>query len=309
MKYTISGGTGLIGSKLIRHLAAQGHEIIILSRSPDSVSNLPLHVKPVYWDGKNVSDWVTQLGGTDVVINLAGESIAGKGIIPSPWTDSKKDRILKSRVQVGNTLLEGIRQVDQKPQKFIQASAIGYYGSHGDEILTESSPPGSDFLSRTCTAWESSTKPVVDLGVTHIVVRLGVVLSEKGGALPRLLLPFKLFLGGPLGNGEQWYSWIHIDDVCNAIKFLSEHAHAQGVFNLTAPNPVKNKLFAKAIGKIMSRPAFLPVPGFLMKMVMGEVSTVVLDGQRVVPKRLKQLDYSFQYPELEGSLRDLISDH
>lgn len=308
MKYTISGGTGLIGSKLVRLLAAQGHEIIILSRSPDSVSNPPRHVQPVYWDGKNVSKWVDQLDGTDVVINLAGESIAGKGLIPSPWTDHKKDRILKSRVQVGETLLEGIKQVDQKPQKFIQASAIGYYGSRGDELLTESSPPGSDFLSRTCTAWESSTKPVVDLGVTHIVVRLGVVLSEKGGALPRLILPFKLFLGGPIGNGEQWYSWIHIDDVCSAINYLSEHAQAQGVFNLTAPKPVKNKFFAKTIGEIMSRPAFFPVPGFLMKIFLGEVSTVVLNGQRVIPKRLRQLNYSFQYPELEGALRDLISD-
>jgi len=308
MKYTISGGTGLIGSKLVRLLASQDHEVIILSRSPELASNLPLHVKPVYWDGKNVSNWVKQLDGTDVVINLAGESIAGKGIFPSPWTDPKKDRILKSRVQVGNTLLEGIKQVDQKPQKFIQASAIGYYGSHGDEIITESSPPGSDFLSRTCTAWESSTKPVFDLGVTHIVVRLGVVLSERGGALPRLLLPFKLFLGGPLGNGEQWYSWIHIDDVCNAMMYLSEHAHAKGVYNLTAPIPVKNKIFAKAIGEIMSRPAFLPVPGFLMKMVLGEVSTVVLNGQRVIPNRLRKLNYSFQYPELEGALRDIISE-
>ncbi|MFO7944953.1 MAG: TIGR01777 family oxidoreductase [Anaerolineales bacterium] len=309
MKFTITGGTGLIGSTLVRLLAAQDYEVIILSRSPDSASNLPRHVKLVYWDGKNVSSWVDQLDGTNVVINLAGESIAGKGIIPSPWTDPKKDRILKSRVQVGNTLLEGIKQVDQKPQKFIQASAIGYYGSHGDDILTESSPPGSDFLSRTCTAWEASTKPVFDLGVSHIVVRLGVVLSEKGGALPRLLLPFKLFLGGSLGNGEQWYSWIHIDDVCNAIKYLSEHTHAQGVYNLTAPNPVKNKLFAKTIGEIMSRPAFLPVPGFLMKMVLGEVSSVVLDGQRVIPKRLRQLNFSFQYPELGEALRDLISDH
>ncbi len=306
MKYLISGGTGLIGTRLVHTLADKDHEIIVLSRSPEYAPSFPPHVKTIPWDAETTGDWIDHLNGADVVINLAGESIAGKGFFPSPWTQERKKRILNSRVDVGQALLAGVQEVTQKPNVFIQASAIGYYGTSKDETFSEDSPPGSDFLADTCKAWESSTKPVADYGVSHIITRFGMVLSTKGGAFTRLLLPFRLFLGGPFGDGQQWYSWIHIQDLCNAIYFLSSTPGAQGAYNLTAPHPVRNKTFAKTLGKIVSRPSLVPVPAFLMRWVFGDVSTVVLDGQRVIPQRLTKTGFPFQYPTLEKALRDLL---
>ncbi len=307
MIFVISGGTGLIGSNLVGLLAGDDHEIIILSRSPTQAPGFPQNVEIIPWDAETAAGWTEALNGADVVINLAGESIAGQGFFPSPWSESRKDSILQSRIKVGQALLAGIKEVKQKPRVFIQASAIGYYGTSKDATFTEDSPAGSDFLANTCRSWESSTRPVKEFGVSHIITRLGMVLSSEGGAFPRLRLPFQLFLGGPFGDGEQWYSWIHIEDVCRAIIFLSKNPQAHGIYNLTAPQPVRNKAFAKALGKIMSRPSFIPVPGFLLRWAFGDVSTVVLDGQRVLPQKLKSLGYSFQYPTLEMALRDLLN--
>lgn len=306
MKYLITGGTGLIGTQLVQSLADEDHEIIVLSRSPKRAPTYPQHVRTVSWDAETTTGWIEYLNGVDVVINLAGESIAGKGFLPSPWTQERKKSILRSRVNVGEALLTGIQKVPQKPLVFIQASAIGYYGTSKENTFSEDSPPGSDFLAETCIAWENSTKPVTDYGVSHIITRFGMVLSTKGGAFPRLLLPFQLFLGGPFGDGQQWYSWIHIQDLCSAINFLSSTPDAQGIYNLTAPHPVRNKTFARTLGTILSRPSFVPVPAFLMKWVFGDVSTVVLDGQRVIPQRLTNTGFSFQYPTLEKALRVLL---
>jgi uncharacterized protein (TIGR01777 family) len=308
MKVLIFGGTGLIGTQLVTTLAQKNHEIIVLSRSPERAPSLPQNVKTILWDADTSSGCVEFLNGADAVINLAGESIAGKKFFPSPWTKERREGIRQSRVDVGRALLSGIQKVDTKPKVFIQASAIGYYGTAKDETFTEESPPGSDFLAETCKVWESSTKPVQDFGVSHIITRFGMVLSRKGGAFPRLLLPFQLFLGGPFGDGQQWYSWIHIQDVCRAIHFLSVTPGAEGIFNLTAPQPIKNKTFANVLGTIMKRPSFVPVPGFLMRWVFGDVSTVVLDSQRVIPQRLSDFGFTFQYPILEMALRDLLDN-
>lgn len=307
MKIIITGGTGLIGSNLVRSMARENHEIYVLTRSPQRSPDFPENVTLAAWDAKSVSDWIAVLEGADAVVNLAGENLAGKGFFPTPWSAERREKIVQSRIKVGQTLTKGIRLVDDRPDVLIQASAINYYGTDQEEVFTEDHPPGSDFLARTCVAWEKSTAQVVDLGLQRVVIRLGMVLSAEGGALPRLLLPFRLFLGGPFGSGEQWYSWIHIDDVSQAIQYLIQHPESGEVVNLTAPHPVKNREFAACVGDILSRPSFVPVPGFLMRWVFGDVSTVVLDGQRVIPRRLQKVNYQFLYPDLEGALRELLT--
>lgn len=306
MKIVISGGTGLIGQRCISHFVKDGHEIIVLSRSPESAPRFPASVSVVRWDGKHAGDWVTELDHASAVINLAGASIAGKGFFPSRWSESRKESILQSRMQVGKAITEGIRSVQNKPDLLIQASAIGYYGTSEEETFSESDPPGSDFVAETCQAWEASTRKVENMGVRRVVSRLGIVLSTRGGALPRLVLPFKIFLGGPMGNGNQWYSWIHIDDVCRAFQFFINKEDVSGVFNITSPNPVRNQTFAAVLGKTMKRPSWIPVPGFLMRWIFGDVASVVLEGQQVIPQRLNQTDFSFEYPSLERALGDLL---
>ncbi len=213
---------------------------------------------------------------------------------------------MDSRVKTGKALAEAIRQAQPRPKVFIQASAIGYYGSCQAEIVTEKHKPGGDFLAQTCIEWENSTRTIDQLGVRRAVVRTGIVLTADSGALARLLLPYKIFLGGPFGNGKQWYSWIHLADEVAAIRFLIENPGAVGNFNLTAPNPLPNRDFGKILGKILKRPSLIPVPGFLMNLAFGEVASIVLDSQRVLPARLQELGYQFRFPELEPALRDLL---
>lgn len=306
MKIVISGGTGLIGQRCISHFANDGNKIVVLSRSPESAPVFPESVSVVKWDGKNTGDWINELDHASAVINLAGASIAGKGFFPSRWTESRKESILQSRIQVGKAITEGIRSVQNKPDLLIQASAIGYYGTSEKEKFSESDPSGSDFVAKTCQAWEASTREVENMHVRRVIPRLGIVLSHRGGALPRLVLPFRLFLGGPMGNGKQWYSWIHIDDVCRAFHFFIKNREVSGVFNITAPNPVRNQTFASILGETMERPCWIPVPGLMMRLIFGDVASVVLEGQRVLPHRLQKADFTFDYPDLERALRHLL---
>ncbi len=307
MKIVISGGTGLIGQRCISHLTMNGNEVIVLSRSPEDAPTFPETVSIVRWDGKSTGDWVKGLDGASAVINLAGASIAGKGFFPSRWTESRKDAILQSRLQVGNAISEGIRSVKNKPDLLIQASAIGYYGTSENNKFSEADPPGSGFIAETCQVWEASTREVETMGVRRVVTRLGIVLSTQGGALPRLVLPFRMFMGGPMGSGKQWYSWVHIKDVCRAFQFFINNQEISGVFNITAPNPVRNQAFATVMGKAMKRPSWIPVPGSLMRLIFGDVASVVLEGQRVTPNRLHEAGFSFAFPELESALRHLLN--
>jgi uncharacterized protein (TIGR01777 family) len=197
--------------------------------------------------------------------------------------------------------------VENKPGALLQASAIGYYGPRGDEIVTEDSSPGDDFLAKVCIDWEDGTAAVDDLGVRRVITRTGLVLTEEGGALERLKLPYKLFGGMYFGNGRQWWSWIHIDDTIRALKFLLENETAEGPYNLTSPNPARNRQFGKALGKAMNRPSYMPVPDFAMKLLVGDVATVVVDGQRVMPERLQALGFDFKFPELEPAMLDIIN--
>ena len=297
MRVLITGGSGLIGRALAKNLLVDGHDVIILSRSFDHIIPLPEGVKLVKWDAKTTHGWGHLVDGTTAIVNLAGASMAGDGFFPTRWTLARQNLISTSRVNASNAVNASVENANAKPRVVVQASAIGYYGYHDDELLTEQSPPGNDWgATFTAEVWEPSTLPVESLGVRRVTVRSGVVFSTDGGALPRLLLPFRLFVGGPMGSGRQWYSWIHIHDQVRALRFLIESNEAKGAFNLTAPQPEQNGEIAKLIGKMMRRPAIIPVPGFALKLAFGAVADVVLKGQRVLPHRLLEHGFSFFLP-------------
>ncbi len=308
MKVIIAGGTGHIGRYLIDKLNKHGHELVILSRNPGKYnSSFGKEVKLVKWDAKTAEGWADEADGADAIINLAGESIAGENFLPARWSDSQKQKIKQSRLNAGKAVVEAVRAANQKPKVVLQSSAVGYYGPRNDNTkLDEDAPPGNDFLGQTCVEWEQSTVAVKEFGVRQVVLRTGLVQMTEGGPLSRLLVQFKLFAGGPFGNGRQWWPWIHIQDEVKAIRFLMEKTDADGPYNLTAPTPVTNKEFSKKLGRVLKRPSFIPVPGFAMKLLVGEVATVVLDGQRAIPKRLQEAGYEFEFTNLEVALEDLI---
>ena len=302
MRIIITGGTGLIGKALCPLLLADGHLVTVLSRSPDAARGMPRGIRIEEWDGKTPEGWGQLVNGADAIINLAGA-----GIADSRWTAQRKQLLRESRIHAGLAIQKAIQQAAQKPKVLIQSSAVGYYGAHNDdELITETAAPGKDFLAKVCFDWEMSTAPVSKMGVRRPVIRTGVVLSKEGGALPKMLLPFKFFAGGPIGSGKQWLPWIHITDQVRAIKFLLDHPSADGPFNLAAPTPVNNKQFGEILGAIMRRPAFIPTPGVAMQALFGEMSTVLLDGQRVVPQRLEALGFAFTYSTLREALSDLL---
>lgn len=306
MRIIITGGGGLIGRALANSLAKAKYEVFILSRNPASVHALPNEVQVIQWDGKTAQGWAEYADGADTIVNLAGESIAGEYLFPTRWSDEKKGRIIQSRLDAGAAVVDAVQLARQKPKSVIQSSAIGYYGALKDQPVDEKSGAGTGFMAETCVHWESSTVGVEKVGVRQIIIRTGIVLTTEGGALTRLLFPFKFYAGGPMGSGRQYLSWIHIADQVGVIRFLIDNPNAQGIYNLTAPNPLTNKEFSQTIGRVMGRPAFLPVPGFALRMMFGEVATVVLDGQRVLPTRLHKAGYEFQFPTAEEALQNLI---
>ncbi|MGW8224474.1 MAG: TIGR01777 family oxidoreductase [Anaerolineales bacterium] len=304
----IAGGTGLIGRKLTQHLIQKDYEIIILSRNPGKVVSIPKGVRVAAWDGKSTEGWADWVNQAQAVVNLAGENIGGEGFLPSRLTDKRKERVRNSRILTTKALVEAIRSAETKPRVFVQASAIGYYGFHQDEKLTEQSPPGGDFFAEW-KDWEPVSAPVEDMGVRRVIIRSGVIFSTgHGSALNRLVLPYKLYAGGPIGDGKQYLSWIHEIDEARAIRFLIENDSAQGAFNLTAPNPATNAEIGKAIAKVLNRPYYLPVPEFAFDLAFGEVAGLVTKGQRVIPERLLDFGFEFQFPEVEPALRNLLVD-
>jgi uncharacterized protein len=304
VKVLITGGTGLIGSALARSLVGDGHEVVVLTRDPSKrVPALPDSARLVEWDAESGAGWSAELEGADALVNLAGESLGPEAGL---WTDSRKRRIRESRLGATGAVVDAIRRVDQKPRVLVQMSAVGYYGTHGDEAITEGAPPGTDFLASVVQDWEAASEPVDAMGVRRVLARTGVVLSKRGGTLQLLSLPFKLFVGGRVGSGEQYLPWIHIEDEVRALRFLMENSATEGPYNLTAPNPVTNREFGNVIGKVLGRPSLFPTPGFMLKVVLGEMSMLVLEGQRAVPRKLQEAGYEFQFPNLEGALRDLL---
>lgn len=300
MRIIITGGTGFIGTALTKSLLLDGHQVWILTRNPQS-AHLSEGARGVGWDGRTTNGWESLVSQVDAIVNLAGENL-GAG----SWTKARKNRILSSRVEAGRVVTEAIRKANPRPKILIQASAVGFYGPHGSEGVTEDFPLGRGFLAEVCSNWEPSTQPVEQLGVRRVVVRTGVVLSKDAGAFPRLLLPYRLFVGGPLGNGRQGFPWIHPADEVAGIRFLLENDQATGIFNLSAPEPLSNADFGRVLARVMRRPYWFTIPAFVLRLMLGEMSTLVLDGQYMVPKRLQEFGFRFRFEKAEPALWDLF---
>lgn len=295
MHILLTGGTGLIGRQLCRHWLAQGHRLTVLSRTPESVA--PICGAQVLGVGR-LQDVI---GAVDAVVNLAGAPIADR-----PWTHKRKALLWNSRISLTESLLAWLEGLEQKPAVLISGSAVGWYGDGGERELTEDSGPvQDDFPSQLCIAWEETAVRAEALGIRVVLVRTGLVLAAEGGFLSRLLLPFKLALGGPIGNGRQWMPWVHIQDQIALIDFLLHKADASGPYNACAPHPVRNREFAGTLGQVLHRPAFMPMPAFALKVGLGELSGLLLGGQKAVPERLLAAGFTFQFTELRAALDDL----
>ncbi|MFC1968075.1 TIGR01777 family oxidoreductase [Chloroflexota bacterium] len=301
MRVLITGGSGLIGRALATDLARNDNEVIILSRRLERIIGLPDGVRAEWWDGYTIEGWYPLADGADAIVNLAGENISS-----GRWTDERKRAILQSRLNTGQAVVQAVKAAAHKPRIIVQASGIGCYGPCGDEEITEEAPLGHDFLAQLAADWESSTASLEALGVRRVVIRTGVVLSTKGGALTRMLLPFRLFVGGRLGSGRQWFPWIHIADEVDAIRFLIENEATSGPFNLTAPVPLTNAEFGRLLGHQLKRPTLMPTPAFALRLLFGEMATALLGGQRAIPQRLLELGFVFRFSEAGLALRNLL---
>ena len=301
MKLILTGGTGFIGHALRESLTQKGNEVVIFTRQASKENHPGIRTRYVYWNPPEKGNWENELEGAGGIINLAGEPIVGKR-----WSRGQKQKILKSRVNAAQALVNALRQAKRKPLLLLNASAIGYYGPHGDETLTEKSSHGNGFLSETCVSWEAQALAAQALGIRVALIRTGIVLEKSGGALQKMLPPFQWGLGGPLGSGKQWMSWIHLADLVGIIHFILEKKEIQGPVNGTAPNPVTMKEFAQTLAKVLHRPAIFPVPEFVLKILLGEMSDVLLKGQRVLPKRALDAGYAFQFPKLEAALENIL---
>jgi len=300
VKVIIPGGSGLIGRALAEELFDTGCQTEILSRSPEALSGLPKNTVARGWDGRNSEVLADLINGATAVVNLIGENIGA-----SRWTKKRKELLGRSRVESAKAIVEAFRISEHRPEVLIQASAVGYYGSDRDERLTEEASPGDDFLGRLCQAWESASEGVETLGVRRALLRTGIVLSGEGGALPRMALPFKLFAGGPIGSGDQCVPWIHIVDEVRAIRFLIEEEGATGAFNLASPEIVTNREFSKVLARTLHRPNLLPAPAPALKLLLGEMSTLALDGQCAAPERLTEMGFEFHFTDLSEALADI----
>jgi uncharacterized protein (TIGR01777 family) len=303
MRVVITGATGFIGRALCKELH-KDYEVVALSRdSSRAAKTVGEWAQVIEWDGRTTGSWIQHADGALAIINMAGENVAS-----GRWNKVRKASILHSRLDSSRAVLESIKQANKKPKVVIQASAIGYYGSRGIERLDESSTAGKGFLADVCRNSEIIASQIESLGVRCVIVRTGVVLGNGGGALPRIMQPFRFFLGGHPGSGRQWFSWISLDDEVAAIKFLMENENLKGVFNLTAPKPITMKRFCRKLGWVIRRPSWLFFPGFIMRLALGEMAEeVLLSGQRVVPKRLLEAGFEFKHTEVKKALKDIKS--
>ncbi|HEY1241820.1 MAG TPA: TIGR01777 family oxidoreductase [Bryobacteraceae bacterium] len=298
MNITISGASGLIGRRLLKVLSSAGHSLHVLSRHAGT--NLPTGVGLLsVWDPMKGQPPRESLNRADVIIHLAGEPVAQR------WTGEAKQRIRDTRVAGTRHLVEALSALERRPAALVCASAVGYYGSTGDEILDESAPPGSGFLPEVCTAWEAEARAAEALGMRVVSIRIGIALDTRGGALPQMSNPFRFGVGGRLGSGRQWMSWIHLSDLADLFRFAVENP-VRGPINGVAPNPVQNVEFTRELGRALKRPALFVVPKLALKLVFGEMSELLVEGQRVIPRAAESAGFRFRYPELGPALADLL---
>ena len=296
MKVLASGAKGLVGDALIKSLSKDGHQCVSLVRRPSK------NESEIEWHPNQGNLDIEKLEGFDVVVHLAGESIAS-----GRWTDEKKKKIIDSRVQGTTLLSDALAKLSNPPATFISASAIGYYGNRGDELLTEQSAPGDDFLAEVCKAWEKATSASEARGIRTIHARFGIILDTKGGALKQMLTPFRMGVGGKVGEGKQWMSWIALDDVVRGLKYLLEKPSMKGAVNLVAPHPVTNAEFTKVLGRAISRPTIFPMPAFAARLVFGEMAdALLLSSAKVQPKVLREFGFEFESPTLQGALAKIL---
>jgi uncharacterized protein (TIGR01777 family) len=305
MRVFITGGTGLVGTRLVRRLHERGDAVKLLTRRPAGVRDRFTHCELVEGDPMAAGAWMDAVADCDAVVNLAGENIFGRR-----WNDDFKRLMMGSRVMTTNNVVEALAR---KPRTeagaakgLVNASAVGYYGPHGDEEIDETAPPGDDCLARICVEWEKSALAAQSAGVRVALVRIGVVLDKEGGALKAMLPPFKFGAGGPVGSGRQWMAWIHHADLAGLILLALDRVDADGPINGTAPAAVTNKEFGKALGRALHRPAFMPTPAFMLRLMLGEVAGVIATGQRVLPRQAQKLGYQFQFPTIDAALADIF---
>lgn len=303
MKIILTGGTGFIGETLILRLLEAGHSVVMLTRKlPGSGAKASGEVRYVEWDGRNVGAWASEVDGADAVLNLVGESIAGKR-----WTATQKERIVRSRVDGTRAIVLAISRAKIRPRVLVNASGVGYYGVVEDRDVTETHSRGEGFLAETCELWENEAKAAEALGVRVTMLRLGVVLDKGGGALQKMVPPFQFFVGGPIGSGRQWFPWIHREDVAGIVLHILSTPTLAGPINLAAPEAVTMKQFCSGLGKALGRPSWAPVPSFILRIMLGEMAEMLLTGQKVIPEKLAHSNYAFRFPELDGALRSIFS--
>jgi hypothetical protein len=302
LKIVIAGATGFIGQKLKAHLLDSQTSVVVLTREFASRRTTG-HALLRYgkWDGKNQGDWAQHIDGADAVINLSGQSIASRR-----WSNSRKQQLYSSRIDSTSALVKAIGASTVKPSVLLNASAVGYYGHVEQGAVTEEHQPGNDFLSRLCADWESAALAARAFGVRVVLLRTGIVLGSEGGALQRMISPFKFFAGGPLGSGDQWFPWIHEEDEVRAILYALERSSLSGPVNLSAPESTTMREFSNALGRALHRPSALRIPAFLLRALLGEMADVVLSGQRIVPQKLMKEGFEFSFPTLPGALADLL---
>ena len=299
MKVFMTGGTGFVGAYLSRELALQGHEVTILTRKERAPDPAQPRIGYLVGDPTREGHWMAAPPEHDWIINLAGASIFGR------WTPEVKKNLYESRILTTRNLVKALAAGDRR-QLFCSTSALGYYGSRGDEPLTEASPPGNDFLAGLTVDWEAEALKAQSLGVRTVITRFGLVLGRGGGVLGQMVPLFKKFLGGPVGSGDQWFSWIHQQDQVRAFLFVKDHPEISGPVNFAAPNPMRNRDLAKALGRALHRPSFLPAPAFMIRLILGEFGQVVLEGQKVLPQKLLDAGFTYLYPAIEQALEDLL---
>jgi uncharacterized protein (TIGR01777 family) len=306
MKVAIAGATGFVGSRLVEKLQAAGHQVVVLSRDAAKAGRVfPASAYPnlevVAYTPAESGDWQKSIAGCDAVVNLAGVPIAEER-----WTEARQQAIMDSRKLTTAKLVEAIVNANPRPSVLVSASAIGYYGTSETAEFDETSPAGNDFLAAVCKDWEAAAQPAKNAGTRLAILRLGIVLG-MGGALAKMLPPFKLFAGGPIGTGKQWFSWVHREDVVDLILYALQNPQVEGVLNATAPNPVRMNELCQTLGEVLQRPSWLPVPSFALEMLLGDGAKVVLEGQKVLPKQTLASGFQYQYPTLKLALEEILS--